>query len=243
MRQVILFSFLTSIALSVFGQKDGKHALSVEFIPLGHQYVRGDGLHVNYEFDHGKVCHVFTMGYFFSDFNSSFSAQYTNFTDDPGRWSTEIDYEINEDFPFFAPKYLYEDLQNHGYYQFKPKLDSRLNRFISYELLYKLINNRFRVMPGVGITTGLATRSYTIYGLDGRIIGNIDDEDYGEFWININARAKYLYYGITGKLVLDYLFSDRFSAGITTGFQALMNRNFNTDTTVYYLGLKAKVYL
>jgi hypothetical protein len=243
MRKAIISSILIFITFSVFGQKNGIHGLSLEIIPLGHQYVRGEGLHVNYEYEQGKICHVFSLGHFFSDFNSTHSAQYTNFSDDPGRWSTDIDYEINEDFPFLAPFYLYEELQHHGFYQMKPKLDYRLNRYLSYELLYKLIDKRFRVLPGMGITAGLTNRSYTIYGLDGRITGNISDEEYGEFWITINARAKYLYYGLTGKLVMDYLITDRFSAGITGGFQAILNREFESDTTVFYLGLKTKVYL
>jgi len=241
MKKLFILVCLFHFSLVIFGQnKKTTHSLAIELIPIGHQYAPGNGLSCSYNLEKGRFYQSFTLGYFSIHYNSSFSSETTINYLEQDRWSTEIDYEVDDEFPFLA-SFETEELQNLGFHQFKPKPDYRLNRYVSYELLYKILGTKIKVLTGMGLTFGLTNRSYTVYGLDGTIIGSIDNEERGEFWININARAKYLYFGPSGKLILDYQLADNLYAGISGGFHYIFNKKFAPDAALYYLGLRVKV--
>ena len=74
-------------------------------------------------------------------------------------------------------------------------------------------------------------------------LGVTIEEADGEFWITINARAKYLYWGPTLKAMALLALNDKVSLGLSGGFHYILNRNFESDPSLSYIGVLAQLKL
>ena len=130
----------------------------------------------------------------------------------------------------------FNNLDSWGLKHYKPKMSFRLNRYFTYEILYKLLDKKLNISTGIGTTIGITNREDTWVGFTGEIQNNVSGLS-EEMWVNINIRAKYLYLGWTGKLVADYLVTERLNLGISDGFHYIFDKEWGADETLYYVGL------
>ena len=240
MRKSILLAFLL-MAFNCFGQKKAfDRSISIELVPLAQMYGYSNGLMASYNFQGKRFYHSLTVGLVFSNHLSGAEAERIKVNGKPyEQWATEIDFQTEYPFPLggVVKNDIFEQLNDFGFHHFKPRFDYRLNRFLSYEALYKIIDKRFRLACGLGVTAGLTNREYTVVGFSGEITNQLNYFSEA-FWVNINARAKYLYWGPVMRLMIDYRLTDNFRAGISGSFQYLFDRNHRVDEGVYLLGLR-----
>lgn len=246
-KYLLVFSFLF-VFIQLIGQnKKWDHSLVVEVIPFSHKLYDGTGLNVNYQIEKKRFCHSITLGFNYFEFETGHSQFITNFDDDPGRYSTSVDYEIDEDFPFLYQNSIngkndYEILQNYGLSNLKPALDYRLQRYLTYEILGKVLQNKINIYVGLGLSLGLVNTSYTVYSMDGFIVKDDKNALVEDFWVRFNVRAKYLYVAPTTKLIIEYPINDRLDLGISGGLHFLLDREFKAeDYSLSYLGIRAKI--
>jgi hypothetical protein len=155
----------------------------------------GSGLNIQYgtEFKN-RFCRVASFGFMYENYNTGFEREFFTSNGVPlAEWPTEVDIETNRPYPLggVVNGIDFENLDKLGFKQYKPKMGYRLNRYLSYELMYRITSNKLKMYAGVGPTLGLTNRDDTHVGFT----GTIKNTFYGleeRFWININIRAKYL---------------------------------------------------
>jgi hypothetical protein len=244
-----LLSFLLVIIQLNAQNEKRDHSLVVEVLPFMHKFSYGNGLQLNYQIEKNRFCHAFSMGFYYSDYQAGHSQFISNFNDDPARWSTTVDYEVDEDFPYFYENTFigttdYEILQNYGFSNLKPRLDYRLHRYLTYEFLGKIIQNKINLYFGIGLSLGLANTSYTIYSMDGFIVKDDKNQLVEDYWVRFSVRAKYLYLAPTSKIVLDIPINEKLDLGFSGGLHYMLDREFKGEIySLYYLGLRAKIKL
>ena len=219
--------------------------MSVEIIPVAQLLAGANGAQISYNYSHNRFIHSFTGGFIFSNFETGTEFEKFSSNGNPvAKWSTEVDIETNRPYPLggVVNQIDFDNLDSWGFKSYKPKIRYRLNRYITYELLYNIFNKKINIYTGIGLTAGITNREESWVGFP----GIIENEVFGlseEMWVNINIRAKYLYLGWTGKLVADYPITERLNLGISGGFHYIFDKEWGADETLYYVGLLSKIWI
>lgn len=242
--QILILVFTLIICSDLYGQENSKqYSVSLEAIPLAIMQGNANGLNVGFSIENKKLIHSFSLGFMFSNFYSGHELGTLKVNDTlPARYSTEVDIYTNRPYPLggVVNDIDLSNLDSYGIKQFTPLMSYRLNRYINYELLYKLIDKRVKLMFGFGFGAGLTNREDTHVGFTGEITNGFNNLT-ERFWININIRAKYLYLNALSKLVIEYPISKKVNLGLSGGIQYIFDKNFNEDVKIPYLGLSARV--
>ena len=240
MKYLLTLILLIIIVFNSYCQR--KHSVSIELIPVAQLFTEASGAQVSYNMEHNRFIHSFTLGFVYANYHSGFELEDYTVNGQPIRkWSTEVDIETNRPYPFGVVNNIhFHNLDVLGIKQYKPNLSYRLNRYFTYELLYKVLDRKVNISGGVGTTIGLTNRDDTVVGFTGEIIDGITKQK-EEFWININIRAKYLYLGWTGRFIADYPITERFKLGLSSGFHYIFDKEWRADQTMYYVGVFGQI--
>ncbi|MEY4902663.1 MAG: hypothetical protein RLZZ292_478 [Bacteroidota bacterium] len=250
MKYFIFLCFIVFSSFTIYGQNKVKRqqqqtsSLSIELIPVALMQSAGSGLNIQYGVEgKSRFKSLFSIGFLYNNSNTGHEREYFTSNGVPlAEWSTEVDIETTRPYPLggVVNSNDFNNLDKLGIKQFKPKLAYRLNRYVSYEFLYKVLNKKLAIASGVGLTFGLTNRDDTHVGFTGTIENPVSGLS-ERFWVNINIRAKYLYTGATAKLLIDYPITDRLNLGATLGLHYIFDKNFSEDIKIPYLGLTTKI--
>lgn len=83
---------------------------------------------------------------------------------------------------------------------------------------------------------GLTNRDDVIVGFTGEIVVNATGQR-DNFWVNMNFKTRYLFFGLDGNVGLKYHFNDRLAIGINGRLNYILNRNLIEDEKFIYTGL------
>lgn len=241
-----ILSIVLSIILSnmLYCQNINKqHTLTIEILPIAQLLAGANGAQISYNYQKNRIVHSFTGGFVFSNFSTG--TELENFTSNGeplAKWATEVDIETNRPYPLggVVNQIDFTNLDSWGLKSYKPKMGFRLNRYVTYELSYNIINKKLNIYSGIGITSGLTNREESWVGFPGDIKNEVSGLS-EKIWVNINIRAKYLYLGWTGKLVVDYPISNKVKIGLSGGFNYIFNKDWGADETLYYIGILGKL--
>ncbi len=219
-----------------------RHTLAIELIPWGYlQTGQTTGLQAGYEYSRRRWTHAFTAGMVYDNFHSGLERETVTVNGQPpAGWSTEVDIFTTRPYPLggVVNELDFRWLESWGFRHSRPKQSYRLNRYLTYECLYHIVQGRrFSLRLGPGITAGLTNRDDTVVGFTGDISSGVTGHT-ERFWININVRARYLYWGPAARLVADYRISERFSLGLSGGLHYIFAKGFREDVKMPYLGVR-----
>lgn len=240
-----IFSTLLWIPTKSIGQPKTKHhALSFEVVPAALMVGLGSGLNLQHSYNfNSRLSSLSTVGFMYNSYTTGLERELFTSNGVPlAEWSTEVDIYTNRPYPLGGVVNMidFENLDRLGFKQYKPKMGYRLNRYLSSELLYKVLNRKLQIYAGLGTMIGLTNRDDTHVGFTGTIENGFTGLK-ERFWININIRAKYMYLGSTAKLLFIYSVNDRLGLGFSSGIHYIFDKRFREDTKIPYIGITAKV--
>jgi hypothetical protein len=230
----------------IYGQIKKNSYLIAELTPTTLTKGNGSGLSIQYGVEgNNRLFSLFSIGFMYDNYTTGLEREFFTSNGVPlAEWSTEVDIETTRPYPLsgVVNSNDFKNLDKLGIKQFKPKIGYRLNRYIAYELLYKLLNKKLNIYSGFGSTFGITNRDDTHVGFTGTIRNGINGTS-EKFWVNINIRAKYLYLGATNKIFIDYPITERVKFGVSTGLHYIFDKNFREDTKIPYFSVTTKVQL
>lgn len=247
-QQIILTAilFFKLCAQSLGQVNTGNNSLSFEIIPTSFMMSVGSGLNIQYGFESkNKLLSLVSVGFMYNDYTTGFERELFTSNGVPlAKWSTEVDIKTNRPYPLggVVNSIDFQNIDKLGFKQFKPKMGYRLNRYILYEMLYKVKIRKIRIFAGAGVALGMTNRDDTHVGFTGTIKNGVNGLE-ERFWININIRAKYLYFGGTAKIDFLYPVNRRLDVGLTSGIHYIFDKYFREDIKIPYLGIVTKIYL
>ncbi|MEZ4906705.1 MAG: hypothetical protein R2771_03455 [Saprospiraceae bacterium] len=229
MKNIFLISvFLLYLLSNIEAQNSSRNSVSIEIIPLAVMQANATGLNVSYQHDKNRFVHFLSIGFIYTNFHPGTQLGSVKVSDTlPARYSTEVDITTNRPYPLggVVDENDFNNLDNYGIKQFIPKMSFRLNRFVNYDLLYKVIDRKLKVNFGLGVGIGLTNREDSYVGFVGTIKNEFNELS-DELWVNINIRAKYIYLNASARLNIEYPISKNVNLGISGGIQKIFDKNF-----------------
>ena len=176
MKHQILITALLILSITTSGISQSvklKHSLSFEIIPVSYMMTVGSGLNIQYAFESKKrFLSLVSAGFMYNNFNTGHEREFFTSNGVPlAKWSTEVDINTTRPYPLggIVNSNDFQNLDKLGFKQFKAKMGYRLNRYLSYELLYKLSKRKLQFYAGGGITLGMTNSDETHVGFSGNI--------------------------------------------------------------------------
>lgn len=218
--------------------------LSIEIIPYASMKRIGTGLNISYHYYFNNSFGAsINGGIMYASFDSGLEKEF--FTSNGvqlSQWSNSIDIYTSQPFPLneIVDSDDFEYFSNQGFKHYKPHSSFRLNRFVNLKLQYRKRLKKISFDAGLGPMIGLANRDDVIVGFTGEIILNATGQR-DSFWVNLNFKTRYLFFGLDGNLGMKYHINDRLTIGVNGGINYILNRNLIEDEKYIYTGITTSV--